>query len=236
MKKTLVMIAVVLAILAMLTGCGQIQPVLSETRDLLTVSDTGEVSVAPDVAYVTIGFTNHDATADAVQKANAAAMEKIVSAIKTNKIADEDIVTVRYSVNPVYDYSEQKQAVIGYDAWNAVRVKIKDLQSVGKIIDDAANAGANQIDGIEFTCEDNKEAYNKALDLAIKNAATKAKSMAESAGIRLSAPVGISESSVSSSPIYYPMNAVVRDSAMTPIQQGQIAITASVTMQYEILK
>ncbi len=55
-----------------------------------------------------------------------------------------------------------------------VKVTVRDLDNLGDLIDVASKSGANQINSIQFTVEDEEAYYQEALVLAMSNAKGKA--------------------------------------------------------------
>ena len=99
---------------------------------LLTVSADGRSVRTPDLAVFTAGVTSQAKTAGAALSANAADMNRVVSALKKAGIADRDIQTSNLSLNPVYappvrqpdgQYEQGEQKIIGYNVNNTVTVR-----------------------------------------------------------------------------------------------------------------
>lgn len=71
----------------------------------ITVSGEGTAAAAPDIAIVTSGVVTSAQSAGAALKANAAAMTKVLAAVKAAGIEDRDVGTTGLGVQPQYDYS-----------------------------------------------------------------------------------------------------------------------------------
>ena len=93
-------------------------------------------------------------------------MDAIVAALKAQGVEDRDIQTRFFNISPRYEYQEVleegfrrgKQVLVGYVVNNSASVKIRDLDSVGRVIDEVADAGGDvtRINGISFTVDDTK--------------------------------------------------------------------------------
>lgn len=210
------------------------------------VTGQGIVNSVPDMSVVSLGvYTQADNVRDAMSKASDA-MNKVINSIKGNGIQDKDITTNQFSIQPIYGqrpqdkpYSGYEQPVIvGYSVNNSVSVKIRALDRVGKIIDDAASAGgdATRVQNISFHIENTDALLKQARDLAIKDAQQRASQLVAGVGLKLGRAVYINESSYSlPSPV--PYAAAARDSlqsAPTPISPGQQDISATVQVVFEI--
>lgn len=206
----------------------------------ISVTGKGEMTVTPDVAYVTLGIETKAPTAKEAQQANAAKFAKLKQVLTKFKIASPDVKTVNFYVNPEYNYNEKSgPKLIGYSATHMVEVTYRDLDNLGGLIDAASEAGVNQVNGIRFDTE-NPEAYEtKVLEKAMSNAESKAKAIAAAAKQQIVTVVSVVESNAGVVPLY--MNPMYDTSAEqsksgagTSIQTGQISIKSNVTVVYEI--
>ncbi|HEX9975611.1 MAG TPA: SIMPL domain-containing protein [Dehalococcoidales bacterium] len=202
------------------------------------VSGTGEVTVTPDVAILTLGVEAQEKTVKEAQSEAASAMAAVVAALKTNGVADKDIQTQWYSISPVTKWVEEtnEQITTGYSVTNMVTVKIRDISKAGTIIDAVAEAGGDltRINSINFTVDDPTAYYNQAREQAMQDAKDKAEQMATLAGVTLGKPTYISESSSYIPTPYYLKDYAEGSSASTPISAGELDITLTVQVGYAI--
>ena len=141
-------------------------PVISGTR--LDISATGEVTRVPDLAIISAGVQTLQPTASAAIEENAARMERVRAALKRAGIDDKDIQTSTISLNPEYQYDQNKPPrLTGYRATNTVNVKFRDLKRSGAILDALVAEGSNQINGPNLTIDEPEAAYDEARVKAI---------------------------------------------------------------------
>ena len=201
----------------------------------IVVSGEGSVYAKPDIATINLGVSSFHKSAKEAQTANATAMTAIMKAITGAGIAEKDIQTTNYSINPRYSYTDNKSTLDGYEVNNTVTVTVRDISKLGSVIDLAGQNGANQVNGIAFSVSDYDTYYQKALKLAVENAQGKAKALGEAAGISVGKPAQIAESG-SVQPVVYQtqlMNkAMAADMASTPISTGEYKITALISVTY----
>ncbi|NMM64031.1 SIMPL domain-containing protein [Clostridium sp. P21] len=207
----------------------------TSSEKTINVSGVGEVNVAPDIAYVSLGVMTQKESVSDAQKENSNAMNKIINEVKKQGVKSEDIKTVNYSITPKYNYDNKtgSNKLVGYTIVNAISVKVKDITKVGTIIDNAVANGANNSNGINFGVSDYEKYYNMALKNAISNANSKAKVIADSIGVKVSVPTKIIENSTgvpNTSPIYY--NASLSKES-TPIETGTYKVRADVSAVYQ---
>ena len=92
--------------------------------------------------------------------------------------------------------TEFKRVLIGYQVTNTLTIKVRNLDSMGSIIDGASEAAGDlvRINKVSFIIEDSKTLQNMAREEAIADLLTKANSIAHLAGIELGKLVFLSES------------------------------------------
>lgn len=205
-------------------------------QNAIHVSGEGRVAAEPDMAEVTIGVETRSVTAQRAVNQNSVDMNAVMEALASLGIADEDIQTVEFSIRPEVDFREDRGTrVVGYIVTNSVRVKIRDIQQAGDVLDAATSAGANQIYGIAFTVEDPRPIQEQARSLAVEAGREKAEALAEAAGVRLGRLLSLSEIDFGG-PVFVE-RAVPAAEAVgggISVEPGQLEITIQVQMSYAI--
>ena len=246
-------LAALLAVMILAAGCQSSSPAVQGNNNAqdkllssvsgqnngangISVSGQGSITVKPDVAYISLGVETMDADAGAARKANDAAMAKVLAAIKGFGIADDDVTTTNFTIYPRYDDKGEK--ITGYTVSNTVSVKVKNLDRLGDVLGAASTAGANTAGGISFDVLDRTAAYNQALAQAMDKAHTRADIMAKACGVTLGRALTINESSSYNGPTYATSASLKGDVAApaVPVAAGQLEVTASVSVVYEIVK
>ncbi|WP_309623675.1 SIMPL domain-containing protein [Novosphingobium sp.] len=219
------------------------QPAIAASSALLTVSADGRSNRVPDLAVFSAGVTTQGQTAGEALRANAAAMTRVIAALKKAGVAEKDIQTSSIQLNPVYGQPvvgpngqvAQEPRIVGYQATNMVSIKARDIKNFGKVLDALVASGANQISGPSFQMADPTAAMDEARVDAIKAARGRADLYAKAAGLRVVRVVSISEGGYSPpQPKYAMMEARTADAASTPIQAGEVEAQVSVTVQFEL--
>jgi uncharacterized protein YggE len=213
------------------------QPVVAAEQMGLTTHGHAELKVKPDIAYISIGVVTQDgASAKAVQD-NATQATALLKALREANLADKDIQSQFYSVQPQYNYQVSPAVLTGYQVTNNFRVTVRDLSKVGSVIDAATQAGGNQVNDVTFDLADRNEAEGRALAQAVAEAKSKASVMAQAAGVSLGRLMDLSEGS--GGPVFQPFvlqrNAMLKAPAPeTPVQPQEVSVTADVTAFYAI--
>ncbi len=204
----------------------------------ITVSDSAEVKADPDVAYVTLGVVTKNKDAGQAARVNADKTAAIVAAVTKMGLPKSGMKTVDYSLQPEYDYNRDPSPIVGYTASNAVSIRTTELAEIGKLIDAAIRAGANNVKNVSFDVQDKTKLRQRALAEAVKKADGKARTIAEAMGARIAGPLSASEYVDFYQPSYsnYRMlrEASSVEAAPTPISAGKTKVSAQVKIVYSI--
>jgi uncharacterized protein len=206
----------------------------------LTAYGTADVRVTPDTAEVQFGVVTESTTATGARQENATRVTKVISAIKALGIPDNSIRTSIFQLEPVRRFPNQNQnqqgepPIVGYRVTNIVTVRTTQLDLVPRIIDEAVKAGANRVDNIDFTVNNDAAPRQQALRNAVADARANADAMAAQLGVKLGRVLSVQQGGavVPPGPIMYSRAAV--SAAPTPIFPGEVAANAAVTVTYEI--
>ena len=204
------------------------------------VTGIGSVTGEPDIATLYLGVSVEKETVEEAREEAASAMTAVIDALKENGIADRDIQTENFSIYPQYDYTDTGRVLRGYRVNNTVNARVRELESLSDIIDDATTAGGDivVVNSIEFMIEDPTPLQAQARALAVEDAKAKAETLAEASGVTLGKPLTITETSRSAGPpiAFAEAAEFAADSARTstPIQAGELTVTVNVTVVYEI--
>ena len=215
----------------------QERPMIEGT--VLSLSAEGTVQAAPDMAIVNLGVMTEGATADAAMRSNAERMSRLVQVLRRANIAERDIQTSGLSVNPTYVYNNNEAPRIsGYQANNQVTVRVRNLDSLGRVLDQAIAAGGNTLNGVSFGLQDPDAATNGARRDAMREALARANLYAEAAGLRVYRIVSISEGGGYVPPPMMPMPMMARAdmaaSAPTPVAPGEVETRVQVSLIVEL--
>ena len=232
---TLVRLSTVL-IFAACALCGQDA---GRTAHIIRASGEATVTAQPDRAQVTVGVSTQATRADGAAAQNAARTTQVLEALKRALGEKGQVKTIGYSITPDYQYPKDGSSpkITGYTASNTVLVTVDDLALIGRTIDTATQAGANNIAGIAFTLRDDEAVRTQALRAAAAKARASAEAIAEALHVQV---IGImqaeSTETPSVRPVFHEMGAAMRlmAAAPTPIEAGTLDIHAGVTVTLEI--
>ncbi len=212
----------------------------SDTVRSINVNGVGRVKAEPDVADINLGVTKQGEDATSASQEAAVAMEAVVKALLEAGIVEGDIQTSSISLNPLYDWDNDPPTIEGWEASNLVDITVRDITTVGDVVDAATAAGATNVNGITFRVEDPTAAEAEARTAAVADAKAKADQLAADAGVTITGVISISESGGQTpQPLYFEGDTTggnERAAAMaeTPVLPGQVELSITVMVQYEI--
>ncbi|WP_051881556.1 SIMPL domain-containing protein [Parvularcula oceani] len=208
----------------------------------ITVSGTGEAAGTPDIATLRFSAMSRADTAAAAMEQNAQKMTDVRDALRELGIEARDMQTSSLTLNPYYEQDERmrydRSKIAGYEASNALMVRLRDIEQAGSVIDRAVRAGANGLDSFSFGFDDQDGLMEEAQKDAVADARATAELLAEEAGVSLGQVITITENGSSGGP--QPMMDMIvvtarrRESAPTPVEAGEQTVTANVRITYSL--
>jgi uncharacterized protein YggE len=212
----------------------------SQTEGRVIVTGEGSITVSPNYAQIRSGVTTDAKTVKEASDANTKLMSAMVQALLSFGIAQKDIQTSQFSIEPIYTsqsklsgYSADKLS--GYRVSNQVRVTVRQISQVGEILDRLIKAGATDVGNIAFLVSEPEKALDQAREAALADARRKAELYARVAGIRLGRVAWITESS-SYVPAFAGDVTIARQKQAreVPIQGGEETLRASINVGFDI--
>ena len=260
-KRTVLLLSMVLLAAALFAGCSGdgdtdgdmdadspvatslrsgASTIVYDTNSGIHASGLGAVSGEPDIAVISLGV---EALRDTVSEARndaARALAAIVEELRSAGVAEDDIRTAHFSINPRYEYVRDGQpTLLGFQVTNTLNVTLRDLNATGDVVDRAVTAGGDltRVQNVGFQIEDTGALEEEARVLAIQDALAKADLYAEQLEIVRGPLVSISESSFDQFPVAEARFAMAAmDSAGPPTQffGGELEVTVRVQAVFAI--
>lgn len=159
-------------------GLSMATPVIAQEKQMLrtlTVTGRGFEEIPATIAQVRLGVEVQGKTANDAQQEAARRSNAVVSLLRSRQV--DRLETTGISLNPVYNYSNNRQTLTGYSATNTVSFRIA-ADRTGSLLDDAVKAGATRIDSVGFVASD--EAISTAQKQALRKATQDAQAQADS--------------------------------------------------------
>jgi uncharacterized protein YggE len=225
-----------LALLAAACSSITILPGESPTDLGITVTGTGEAAAAPDMAILALGVEVAAPSVAEARERAARAASRLIASVKGNGVADRDIQTRAIAVQPQYDYSRFGPPVItGYTVQNVLTVRVRDLDRLGRVIDDAlAAAGdAARLNSLQLGFSKQDDLLETARKNAVADARKRAETFAAASGVRVGAVLAITETAGGPVPLGLPAGRSAADTA-TPVEVGESTVTVTVSVRFSI--
>ena len=202
----------------------------------ISVSGQGRVLITPDLARVTIGVEVRDPALATAQGETARRMQAMLDGLKQSGVAEQDIQTVQYLVQPVTRHDERTRQTVsdGYVVRHLVRVTFRDITTLGQRLDSLVQGGATTIHGIQFDVADPAAAVRQAREQAVADARARADHLAALAGVTVGRPLSISEGSGPVTPQPARVAPAAESAAPTQIEAGQTEVQMTVHIRYAI--
>lgn len=211
-----------------------------DTMRTMNFNGVGKVSVKPDIAMVSMGFSTEKKTVSEAQKESTNIMNSFISKVKTLGIEDKDIKTANYNIYPQYDYTSGKQILRGYQLTQNVNLKIRNLDKVSDILALAGEFNLNQVGDLTFDVDNKEQFIKQAKEDAIKKAKENALETSHDLNIELGRIISLNQ--YDNTPVIYngykmldSMNAGMGGGPVSPtVSSGNAEISVTVDLTYEI--
>lgn len=211
---------------------------MQDKRSIM-VTGQGEAAAAPDIATINAGVQTRATSAIEAAKENEATVAKVMEALEDAGVDEKDIQTSDYSIWPDQrreTRGDDNVVIDGFRVSNSVRVTVRELDALGELLGAVTSAGANSINGINFSVEDPGALEARAREAAMDDARVRAEALAELAGVELGEVLQITMSAGGGYPRPLAMARMeAMDAAPAPsISPGQSSVTVSVQITYAI--
>ena len=128
---------------------------MNEAARQITVTGVGSAAAPPDVAIVTVGVEVMARSVAAARTQATADGAAVIEALRSGGVRERDTATTTFSLHPEYDHRDGRH-LRGYRVANAVEARVRDLASLGQLLDSVVAAGGDNtvVAGIRFTHDD----------------------------------------------------------------------------------
>lgn len=201
----------------------------------VSVSSSGQVDAAPDLAVVNLAVVARADSADEARQQVAAGVESMRQALRDAGVADDAVSSSGYHLSLEYDYTGEKREVVGYRAIHSFTVELDDVDRAGEVIDVAVSNGATSVNGVHFTLSDDRRQALRAqaIEEAMQHARSDAEAIAGAGDLDLTGIVSVSTTNVGyPGPIYAERGDAADGGGATTIEPGTVTVSATVSVVY----
>ncbi|TKX73838.1 DUF541 domain-containing protein [Halorubrum sp. GN11_10-6_MGM] len=233
-----------IAALVALAGCaglaGTATPTGGDDAQLersIEVTAGGEATSAPDRATLRVAVTATGDDAGAVRDELATGESDLHAALTDWGLDEDAIRTERYDVRESYETRDDPNRT-RYEGIHQYAIELDDVDAVGEVIDVAVDAGADQVQRIQFGLseERERELREEAITAAMANADDDAAVLANASDLEV---VGVYEASTAQSGTspFVTERYMAADggdaAASTSVQTGDVTVRVTVNVVYE---
>lgn len=226
------------SLMALAIGTPAMAGELHHRKGGIAVNGEGSVSAVPDSASVSTGVVTEAADPKQALAQNNAAVSALLDVLKNDGIADKDIQTSQFRIDPQYRRSQDQQAplqITGYQVTNQLQIRVREIARLGGLLDALVRAGGNQMSGITFEHSRLEELVDEARRRAVADARRRAELYAAAAGVTVGDVISISETDVAvPRPMYRAEVAMMAADAAVPVAAGESEIRAMVHVRFAI--
>jgi uncharacterized protein YggE len=160
----------------------QEHPAVTAVPNSVYVGADGKFESAPDTAVLQFNISVQETTSQAAYEHASKEAEQVRQVLRANGIEPKAANIGFLSVQPVYDWKNPKQKVIGYRVTTDVTLKLKDFSKIGPITQQLADANVSETQTLNYTLDAIDEAKNKAVEDAYRRARNSADALARASG------------------------------------------------------
>lgn len=244
MKKFILGLLVCLSVYS-ISSFADASVVVDNKKEAGFISLSGSTSkeVEPNIARINFAVENTGNDAQSATSNNNTISNKIMTALKAISVQGSDVIrTTNFSVRPVYQTIAGKKTIKNYIASNSVNVETKDISKVAKYIDTAIANGANRVNGLNFSFENDKSICTELYPEVIKDLKKQAQTLANAAGSSLDGlkhmNATCSMDNIVSNGRYYEknmaMDSVAAEGASTPVEAGKVKVRVYVNADFYV--
>lgn len=244
MKKSLIFIAVLSLVIAGTTEANCV--LTTKERGRISVNTSADTEIAPDIAEISFAIKTSDTKS--IQKAtleNNEISKKVLLVLETdiNKENGDYIKTSDFNAAPIYTYINSKKTFEKYEVSNKITVRTKNIDKLGKMIDNAIKSGATNVDNLSFSLSNYDSQCNDLITKATKKAKERADVIAKALSTQIEGLSNISSSCSTNNnnmPRLYMAKNMIADVAAesasslgsTTISNGVIKVIANVNASF----
>ncbi len=218
-------------------------------QNAVAVQGEAEIQLPPDYAELELGVVTQGPVVGDALNDNNARMSRVVQAIEALGIAERDIRTSDFAIQPKYEKLPQGEydiedfrSIVGYAVANKVTVTVRNLPLVARIIDESVKAGANASSRVSFEVDHLTAHLDDARRQAVESAHHKAEVLSEAAQVKLGRAISITDNQADTSyngrPQRFAIETIVVSASRfpTPIEPGLVTIHSAVTVVYDTMR
>lgn len=203
----------------------------------VSVFGSAQFRVSPDAAVLQFSVTRHaDTPTDAFQETRESAQ-----GVRTFLAASDipDVQASRITLSQRWNHSGRNRTPNGYEAKSSFNVVLRDLDKLESVLCGVVEAGANEIDDVQFQTADLQEHRNRARQLACTAATQKAELYSTTLGCSVGSVLHIEDINpdrLRRTEGHYPSEPQLdHTGTVEAFDPGSITVSAAVALVFQLL-
>lgn len=173
----------------------------------LSTQAEGYVEAVPDIVVVNVTVSHTAPTLAEAKRHVDEIGNGVIRAANLQGIGKDDLQASKIHAAPEYDWNSGQRVLRGQQVSRQFELKLRDIERYGALVQALADAEVTQLGGIHTEFSKQRQLEQQALEQAIANVRTKAKSMAASFDRRVEGVINVSEGGGPIQPAPYELRA-----------------------------
>jgi uncharacterized protein len=204
----------------------------------VSVFGAASVDAAPDLARLRVAISQTRATPNEAFEVTRTRVNQVREALRRHEVPDKAVSTSRLNLQSVWNYAGNERKFGGYVCTASFVIELRDLDSLETVLVDVVDAGANEVQGVEFDVTTKKELRAQARTMAVAAAREKAELYVDAAGTRLGPVVHIKDIDSDSGWVqqtYRSRGSMEAGPGEGDLAPGKISVSAGVVVGFSLI-
>lgn len=176
-------------------AAAQMPPAPPTAMRVISVNGEAVAKRAPDQATLPVTLVSEDKNLQTAKDANDKKLKNVLRIARELGIKDEQVKTLYATIDPRYTYDQKtsKQSFDVYVANLSLSITLDEPDKLGPLMSALIKDNIDRIGSVNFGLKDEKKARDDMLTQAVQDAKAKAEKLAAALGVKVGAPLSISE-------------------------------------------
>lgn len=201
----------------------------------ITAFGAASVKAVPDLVRIRFKIVRTERDPDSAFMGARVAVRDVREVLRRHGIGDATVEGSRLDLTTATEYVNGGRKFVGYQCRVAFAVESTGLEDVESLLVDVVEAGANEIEGVDFDVIGKRELRAEARRKAVAAARAKAELYAEAAGVRLGVVLHVEDVDPEQpGTSRYRSHAEAAATTAQDLAPGHIVVSAAVVLGYAV--
>lgn len=200
-----------------------------------SVFGAASVDAAPDLARLRVAIRQTRPKPGEAFEVTRGAVNQVREVLRGHGIADTAVSTSRLNLKSVWNFNSNERKFLGYECTSSFVIELRELDVLEAVLVDVVEAGANQVDAVEFDVSSKKPLRAEAREAAVAAAREKAELYARTAGVRLGPVIHIKDIDSEQLHNYRGHSGGFAGGGEGDLTPGKISVSAGVVLGFSLI-